>query len=47
MAAVMVDRKPRVTCWAAATGTTISALISSTPTARMAIGHGHRGAPPQ
>ena len=37
MAAVIVLRKPRVTCWAVATGTTISALISSTPTARMAM----------
>ena len=28
--------KPRVTCWAAATGITISALTSSSPTTRMA-----------
>lgn len=37
IAAVIVLRKPRVTCCAVATGTTISALISSTPTARIAM----------
>src|ERR1700730_1214384 len=36
IARCMVDRNPRVTSWAAATGTTIMALTSSRPTARMA-----------
>src|SRR4051812_26637119 len=37
MASAMVLRKPRVTCWAAATGTTINAETRSNPTVRMAI----------
>ena len=36
IAATRVVRKPRVSCWAVATGTTISALTSSSPTVRIA-----------
>ncbi len=36
MPSSMVAVKPRVICWAVATGTTIRALTSSSPTARMA-----------
>src|SRR3954451_14033290 len=37
MASAIVLRNPRVTCWPAATGTTIKAETKSNPTVRMAI----------
>ena len=36
MASASCVRKPRVSCWLAPTGTTISALTSSSPTTRIA-----------
>ena len=43
IAANSVARKPRVSCWAVATGTTISALTSSRPDGAHRDGDGDRG----
>ncbi len=37
IAPAIVVRKPRAICWEVATGTTIRALISSSPTVRIEI----------